>query len=197
MMAAMCRLGRLAGVALAGGLLLAAATGASAGPIADAAGQAESLLGSGKAADALAAFDQATDAFWSASPLQLRSILFVDSVAGFGRYEPHQGATYKAGETPVIYFEPVGYGFSDAAGKSRIGIKTGLEIRTPGGLILAKTDDFGELAWEGLAKSHEFYGSLSVALPALKPGSYELLLTITDEASSKSTTATLLFDIAA
>jgi hypothetical protein len=196
MMAAICRLGRLAGAALAGGLMLAAATGAGAGPISDDASQAESLLGSGKAADALAAFDQATDAFWNAAPLLFRNILFVDSVSGYGRYQPHQGATYKAGETPAIYFEPVGYGFSNVDGNSRIGIKTGLEIRTPGGLILAKTDDFGELEWKGLAKSHEFYGSLSVALPALKPGNYELLLTITDEASSKSTVATLLFDIA-
>ncbi len=173
MMAAICRLRRGAGAVLAGGLMLAAVTGASAGPIADAAGQAESLLASGKATGALAAFDQATDAFWNASPLEFRTILFADAVSGYGRYTPHQGSTYKAGDTPVIYFEPVGSGFPEAGGSSQIGLKTGLEIRTPGGLILAKTDDFGELKWEGLAKSREFYGSLSVALPALKPGNYQ------------------------
>ncbi len=153
MMAAICRRGSVAGAALAGGLLFAAATGAAAGPIADDASQAESLLAAGKAADALAAFDQATNAFWSASPLEFRTVLFADQVSGYGRYTPHQGSTYKAGDTPVIYLEPVGYGFSEADGLSRIGIKTGLEIRTPGGLILAKTDDFGELEWKGLAKT--------------------------------------------
>ena len=50
----------------------------------------------------------------------------------------------------------------------------------------------------GAVKTHEFYGSLSVALPGnLKPGNYQLILTITDTVSKKTTTATLLFDIAA
>jgi hypothetical protein len=197
MIAAICRLMRLAGLTLASGLLLASAGGASAGPVADVATQAESLLGTGKSADALAAFDQVTDAVWAVLPFQFRNILLVDQVSGYGRYQPHRGSTYKAGDTPVIYFEPVGYGFGDADGLSRIGIKTGLEIRTPGGLVLAKTDDFGELAWKGLAKSHEFYGSLSVVLPDIRPGNYELIVTATDEASGKTTATTLLFDIAA
>jgi hypothetical protein len=196
MMAMICRHSRAVAIGLAGVFMLAAA-GASAGPVSDSAGQAESLLAAGKTTDALAAFDQATDAFWSALPLQFRNLLFVDAASGYGRYTPRDGSTFKAGETPVIYFEPVGYGFAEASGQSRIAIKTGLEIRTPGGLILAKTDDFGELTWQGLAKSREFYGSLSVALPGLKPGNYELILTITDEASGKSATATLPFVIAA
>jgi hypothetical protein len=197
MISAICRLARLAGLTLAGGLLLATANGASAGPVVDAAAQAESLLGTGKSAGALTAFDQVTDAAWAALPFQFRNILLVDQVSGYGRYQPHQGSTYKAGDTPVIYFEPVGYGFGDVDGLSRIGIRTGLEIRTPGGLVLAKTDDFGELEWKGLAKSHEFYGSLSVALPDLRPGNYELILTLTDETFGKTTATTLLFDIAA
>jgi hypothetical protein len=197
MIFAIWRVARLAGLTLAGGLLLASAGVASAGPVSDAAAQAESLLGTGKSADALTAFDQVTDAVWAALPFQFRNILLVDQVSGYGRYQPHQGSTYKAGDKPIIYFEPVGYGFGDADGLSRIGIKTGLEIRTPGGLVLAKTEDFGELEWKGLAKSHEFYGSLSVALPDIRPGNYQLIVTVTDEASGKTTAATLLFDIAA
>jgi hypothetical protein len=182
---------------LALGMFLAAGA-AAAGPIADNASQTEQLLAGGNGTDALAAFDKATDAFWQASPLQFRDILFVDAATGYGRYTPHQGATFKAGDTAVIYFEPVGYGFEAAGDDSRIAFTTGLEIKTPGGLILAKTDDFADLAWTGATKTHEFYGSLSVALPAnLKPGNYQLILTITDTVSKKTASTTLLFDIAA
>ena len=183
---------------LALGMLTASAGIAAAGPIADHAAESEALLGAGKAADAMTAFDQATDAFWQASPLQFRDLLFVDAVSGYGRYTPHPGATYKAGDTAVIYFEPVGYGFGTAGDDTRIGFTTGLEIKTPDGLILAKTSDFADLEWRGAARTHEFYGSLSVALPGnLKTGDYQLILTITDMVSKKTITTTLLFDIAA
>ena len=162
MIFAIWRVARLAGLTLAGGLLLASAGVASAGPVSDAAAQAESLLGTGKSADALTAFDRVTDAVWAALPFQFRNILLVDQVSGYGRYQPHQGSTYKAGDKPIIYFEPVGYGFGDADGLSRIGIKTGLEIRTPGGLCSPRpktsaswngrvwrraTSSTGRLAW--------------------------------------------------
>lgn len=175
------------------------ATGAAmAGPIADKAAESESLLAANKPADALAAFDQATDAFWQALRLQFRHILFVDAASGYGRYTPHQGATFKAGDTAIIYFEPVGYGFETAGDDTRIAFSTGLEIRTPGGLILAKTDSLADLAWTGATKTHEFYGSLGIALPGnLKPGNYQLVLTVTDTVSKKTATTTLLFDIAA
>ena len=184
--------------ALALGILVSGMGIAAAGPIADKAAESESLLASGKAPEALAAFDQATDAFWEASPLQFRDILFADAVTGYGHYTPHQGATFKAGDTAVIYFEPVGYGFETAGDGTRLAFSTGLEIKTPGGLILAKTDNLADLAWTGATKTHEFYGSLSVALPAnLKPGNYQLILTITDTVSKKTASTTLLFDIAA
>ena len=49
---------------------------ATAGEIADKAALAETLIGRGYGEAALAAFDKATDAFWAASPLQLRVIAF-------------------------------------------------------------------------------------------------------------------------
>lgn len=184
--------------ALALWMVASSAGWAAAGPIADSAGQAESLLAADKPADALAAFDQATDAFWQASPLQFRKILFADAVTGYGHYTSHAGSTFKAGDTPVIYFEPVGYGFGTSGDDTQIGFTTGLEIKTPGGLILAKTNNLADLTWTGAARTHEFYGSLSLALPGnLKPGSYQLILTVTDTVSKKTASATLAFDIAA
>ncbi|MEX0853511.1 MAG: hypothetical protein WD036_09565, partial [Bauldia sp.] len=89
---------------------------ARAGETSERAAEAERLLEAGAAAKALEAFDQAIDAFWRASPLQLRRAVFVDSVAGFGAYAPRREAKFHSGETVTVYLEPVGYGFVADAG---------------------------------------------------------------------------------
>ncbi|HVY19925.1 MAG TPA: hypothetical protein VHA70_07555 [Bauldia sp.] len=183
---------RIALVAVA----LISAVPAWAGPIEDNAADADARIASGDGGGAVAAFDAAAAAFFDAVPLTFRVATFADDVAGFGKYTPHAGA-YHAGETATVYLEPVGYGFTRDGDDFRVSYGTGLEIRTPGGLILGKTDDFGALTWTGRARSYEVQAAVSVTLPtALKPGDYELLLTLKDEASSKSATATLPFTIA-
>jgi len=181
---------------------LFASTAAVAGPVADNAGKAEQALASGDTAGAIAAFDAATDAFWAAAPLTFRVATFATDVKGFGEYTPVSDATFHAGDTVTIYLEPVGYGFASAtsdagAAQYKVSYTTGIEIRTPGGLILGKTDNLGTAEWSGTAKSYQVQTAVSVALPsALKPGSYLLLLTLTDATTQKSATATLPFTIA-
>src|SRR5690606_11923659 len=85
---------------------------AFAGEIADKAALAETLVERGYAEAALGAFDKATDAFWAASPLQLRVVTFADSVAGYGDYAPRPDAIFRNGDTLRLYFEPIGYGFA-------------------------------------------------------------------------------------
>lgn len=193
MISTICR--RLAAAGAAALLAGALATGAIAGPAADKAAEAEALLGQGEPGGALAAFDQAEDAFFGAMPLTFRASLFADSVAAYGKYEPHAGTTFHAGESVTVYLEPVGYGFVSAGGLYRVAFDTALEIRTPGGLVLGKTENFGKLVWSGRAKSREVHAVVSVGLPDLKPGDYQLLLTLNDEASGKSATTTLPFAI--
>ena len=82
--------------------LTALPVAASAGEIADKAAEAESLLSGGKPQEALAAFDQASEDFWNASPLQMRVATFVESVAGFGDYQPLAKASFKAGDTLFV-----------------------------------------------------------------------------------------------
>jgi hypothetical protein len=180
----------------AGGAAMALASAAFAGPIVDSATDAETRAAAGDGAGAVAAFDAAADAFFDAAPLTFRVATFADNVAGFGKYASHAGA-FHAGDTATVYLEPVGYGFTRDGDDFRVGYGTALEIRTPGGLILGKTDDFGTLSWSGRAKSHEVQAVVSITLPTvLKPGDYELLLTLKDAASAKSATATLPFTIA-
>jgi hypothetical protein len=179
--------------AIAVGVGAAVAPGACAGEISQLAAQADELLQAGKPGEALAAFDRATAAFWRAEPLQFRVAVFVDSVAG--QYEPRRDATFRSGDTATIYLAPVGYGFIADGASVRVEMKTGLEIRTPGGLILARTDDFGDLVWQGRTQSHEVHLKIAVPLPNLKPGDYVLRLTVGDRASAKSATLALPFSI--
>ena len=181
--------------AAAAGLAIAFATAAFAGPIADKAGEAESLIGTGDAAGALGAFDAATEAFWEALPLQLRVAAFADSISGFANFAARpDGTPFHAGDTVQIYLEPVGYGFADEGGGTRVSLSVGTEIRQ-GDIVLGKTDDFGKFNWQGTGKNYAINAAISMTLPELKPGDYVLLLTVKDDTSGKSATATLPFSI--
>ena len=187
---------RLAALGVAAAIVVAASAGARAGEIADRAVEAEALLQQGKAADALAAFDKAADAFWGAMPFQIRTALFANSVAGFGRFEPRPDASYRSGDTATIYLEPVAYGFAGGSDQVTVSFTVGIEVRTPGGLTLAKADDIGRVEWQGRSRSREVHTAVNVTLPALKAGSYRLLVTLTDAATGKTATAELPFKVA-
>ncbi len=180
---------------VAGAAMALFASGAVAGETADRAAEAEALLSAGKATDAVTALDAAIDAFWKTLPLQFRVSLFADSVVASGKYEPRATASFKAGEKATIYLEPVGYGFVTADGLNSVSFSTAVEIRTPGGLILGKTDDFGKLTWSGRSRSHEVHAAIELTLPDLKPGDFELQVTLTDDATGKSAPVTLPFTI--
>jgi hypothetical protein len=187
---------RQAGRLAAAGVALMTVSSAMAGAIVDNATDAEQQAAAGNGAAAVSAFDAATDAFFDAVPLTLRVATFAAAVTGFGNYTVHTGP-FHASDTAKVYLEPVGYGFARDGDGYRVSYGTALEIRTPGGLILGKTDDFGMLTWTGGTRSHEVQAVLSVTLPAeLKPGSYEMLVTLKDATSGKTATATLPFDIA-
>ena len=182
---------------VAAGLALLVAGGlptiASAGAITDFATDADNLLLQGKPAEALSAFDKATDAFWAASPLQFRVATFASSVKGFGQYEPLADASFRSGDTATVYLEPVGYGFTSDRSVVHGRLHPGIEIRTAGGILLAKTDNLGSLEWQGLRKNYSVPAIVNVTLPTLKPGSYKLTLTLTDGATAKQASVTLPF----
>jgi hypothetical protein len=167
------------------------------GEIGDRAAEAEQLLSQGKPAEAQAAFDKAAAAFWIASPLQLRVVTFADNVKEFGNYTPHAGTTFKPGDTLLVYLEPIGYAFTAEGDTFKVRIAVDLEIHTPGGLILAKSPDFGRLEWSARSKTREIHADLKLPLPKLKPGDYQLIVTLRDQGSPKTATVTLPFSIRA
>ncbi|MCB1487072.1 MAG: hypothetical protein KDJ88_06395 [Bauldia sp.] len=167
-----------------------------AGPIADQAKLSETLLGRGYDSAALSAFSKAAAAFWDASPLQLRTVVFADKVEGYANYTPRANSVFRNNDTLRIYFEPVGFAFKPDGDGFSSTIAADLQIRTPGGLILATSEDFGRLHWQGRSKMHEVQATIEFPLPDFKPGEYQLLLTLRDEGSPKKTTVTLPFSVA-
>ena len=113
--------------------------------------------------------------------------------SGFGNYVPHAGTAFKPSDTLLIYLEPIGYAFTPEGDTFKVAIAADMEIHTPGGLVLAKSADFGRLEWHARSKTREVHATLKLPLPKLKPGDYQLLVTLRDQGSPKSTTVTLPF----
>lgn len=167
-------------------ILLAAP--ATAGDVADLAGNAEDLLQAGEPTAAFDAMDAAVDAFWREAPLIIEGAHFIPE---------GDSATFAPAEQVSIQLQPLGYGFEVTdGGEFRISLSTDVEIRSPGGLIFGKSEEFGRLEWMGPAENRAFAGRISIAMPDLKPGDYELLLTVTDGATGKTANVTLPFSIA-
>lgn len=180
---------RLTGIALAGAVALAAIgmpAGALAGETASKAADAESLLAAGKVKEAIDAFDASAEAFWKAAPLTFRKVLFADEVVGYGDYVAHPGDSFAPGADLEIYAEPAGFGWTDTDKGHRIAFKTEIEIRNEKGLIFAKSPSPALLEKVSASPSRDFHLTVAFKLPQLKPGAYKLILTVTDEATGKS-----------
>jgi hypothetical protein len=182
---------------VAAGIVLCLVTGARAGDVADKAAEAEALLQSGETVPAFEALSAAVDSFWASAPLAIKTAYFVTGGENGGSFSERPDGPFRSGEAARVHVEPLGYGFSENSGLFRIELTTSIEIRTPGGLILAKTEDFGRLEWSGRGRSRTFNGRVGIDLPDLKAGDYELILTLTDQASQKTASVTLPFSIAA
>jgi hypothetical protein len=177
------------------GVMLTATPSAAAGEITEKAAEAETLLQSGEAGPAFDALGTAVDAFWKVAPLTIREAYFLAAGDGDGRPIPRPDGPFRSGERARVLLEPLGYGFTEDSGIFRIALTTGIEIRTPGGLILAKSEDFGRLEWAGPGRNRNFTGRIGIDLPELKPGDYELLVTLGDQASQKTASVALPFSI--
>ena len=176
-------------------MCMVATVPADAGEIADQATLAENLLGRGYDAAALSAFDKAASAFWEASPLQVRTAVFVDAAEGFSRYEPRVGGAFSPGDTMAIYLEPFGFTYLPDGEGVAGALAVDLQIQTPGGLILATSEDFGELTWRGRMALHEVHATVELPVPDLKPGAYQLMLTLRDTGADDAASVTLPFTI--
>ena len=186
----------IAAAVLAAGMAVLGIRGpAAAGEIADRAAEAEALLSAGDAAGALAAFDEAADIFRAALPLATRVAVLADDIRGYASFSAHDGTAYPPGSSLRVYLEPVGVDYvRDGAGVAA-SLAIDVEIRTPGGIILASASDFGRLDWKARHALGELYASVEVPLPDLKPGDYQLVVTLRQAVSGEAATVALPFSV--
>ena len=195
MNAKICRFAAMAGFAAA--LAMSALQPAWSGEVATTALRAEQALDRGDSASAIEYVDDAVDALWRSMPLHLRTAVFAENgtIKAFGRYRPGGNVFQKSG-TVTIYVEPVGYGFTEIGSTVSIRLTTSLQIRSPGGIVYARSPNFGRLNWGGRSKSREVHGRIVLGLPDLKPGDYEIVLGLSDLVTGKTAEAVMPFSIA-
>ncbi len=159
---------------------------AAAGPVADAAARAETLLADGKTVEALDALNEAIDAIWQDGPLAFRTVAVVDSASGLGVYEERTDPTFRPDEKLTVYVEPVGFGYGSGDEGSTIAFTADLAIETATGQVLSETDEVFSLSTPSAPGRREFYMALSFAVPYLRPGEYKATFTVHDQNSDKS-----------
>lgn len=170
---------------------------AGAGPIADKAKEAETLLEAGDAEAALDRLREAVEIAWDASPLIVRKVLFVQRATGYGLYvERTEASTFKPGEKLLIYVEPAGYGYGrSAVGGLTIGFDVDFVLKDAAGKSLFSKDDFLAIGSPVRYRNREFYLNMTVNLTGLKPGDYVSEFRLRDQNSDKMAEFELPFSV--
>lgn len=161
---------------------VSAATVARAGPLLDAAREAESKAAAG---DAVGAYDTIRDAFGAFSmtlPFSVGKAVFVNErPKAYGAYSPRPEPVFKPGEPLITYVELIGLTWKESGdGLEQSNFSVDFEILEPGGKILAAQKSFGEFTFTGLVRNQELFTHLTLDITGAEPGDYVLKYTIND-----------------
>jgi hypothetical protein len=186
---------KFAAASLSALLVMSWATFATAGPIADAGTQAESLAASGKTVEALDALSGAMDAVCAASPLAFRKVVIVDSSSGYGVYKERASKTFKPDDKMMVYVEPICFGYGGSGDATTIGFTADLSIENTTGQVLGEAKNVFSLSTPATPGKREFSMTLSFGVPFLRPGDYKASFTVHDQNSDKTGTFDVPFTI--
>ncbi|HEV7319365.1 MAG TPA: hypothetical protein VGO04_12240 [Ensifer sp.] len=185
--------------ALAAAATLAASPGTRAGPLVDAAAEAEKLASSGDAAKAHDLLRQAMSDFSQTLPFAIGKAVFVSSPpTGYAMYQPRDGLVFKSGESLISYIEPIGLSWKDAAtrGKLESHFTVDFDILNPKGDVLAGQKAFGDFTFTGYLRNQEIYATLTIDVSGAPAGDYVLRFHFNDINSGKSASVDQPFKIA-
>src|SRR5688572_13929929 len=169
---------------------------ALAGPIAEAAEEAERLHAEGKTVEALDALNAAIDTIWRESPLVFRQVVLVESSAGYGRYQERTNRVFRPDEEMRIHVEPVGYGYGATADGATIDFGVDLAIENMTGQVLGEARDVLEFSTETHPNRRDLGITFSIKAPYVRPGDYKAVFTVRDRNSDKSGTFEVPFTVA-
>lgn len=172
------------------------ASGAGAGPIADAGLRAETLQAEGKAVEALDALNEAIDQVWTEAPLAFRKTLLVESPAGYGNHTERRNRVFRPDETMLVYLEPVGFGYGTSEKGATIDFKIDLSVETATGQVIVDANDLLTFSTEIHPNRRDFGLTLKVTAPYYRPGDYKAIFTVRDQNSPKSASFEVPFTLA-
>ena len=134
---------------------------------------------------------------WERTPLTMRRAMFVKTKAAiFGGYDDRGSNVFAPGEPLLSYLEPVGYGWKPVGSDSfQLGLTIDFLLKGSDGKVIAGQDAFQSFSATSHVKNKEFYLNMTMSLNGLDPGSYVLIYTVHDNASSKVTTVEQPFTI--
>lgn len=148
--------------------------------------------------EALVKLDQFNDELakvWARSPLAFRTVTVVNGAEGFGDYKPRDGNRFKAGETLMVYVEPVGFTYVLENGRYSFALSADLSIKSDAGHTIAEGEDLFLIDDSSRVQIREFYMVLSVKVPEIKAGGYKAVYRVKDMNSGKAGSFSVPFTI--
>ncbi len=139
--------------------------------------------------EALARLDRLDDEVakvWASSPLAFRNVTVVNSAEGFGDFERRDGDTFKAGETLMVYVEPVGFTYVLENGRYSFALSADLSIESDAGQIITEGEDLFLIDDSSYVQIREFHMVLSVKIPDIKAGGYRAVYRVKDVNTGKT-----------
>ena len=189
----------LAAIVLPAIVLLATGQEVLAGPLADAATQAEERATSGDPVGARDAIRDAYGTFAATLPFTIGKVAFVDTPpTGYGMYDTRAATVFKIGEPLISYVEPVGLTWrAGEDGKLESAFAVDLELLDTKGEVLAEQKAFGTFAFRSLVRNQEVFAKLTLTLDDPPPGDYVLRYRFRDANSGAVALSEQPFSIAA
>ncbi len=178
------------------GLLFAAAAGLTmAGAVPSFAQTSTPVLSADEALARLDRLDEEVAKVWASSPLAFRGVTSVNGVEGFGDFKPRDGNTFKAGETLMVYVEPVGFTYVLENGRYSFALSADLAIESDVGQIITQGEVLFLIDDSSRVQIREFHMVLSVKVPEIRAGGYKAVYRVKDMNSGKTGSFSVPFTV--
>lgn len=176
---------------------LMATAPSAAGPLLDAAIEAERLAAANDPRGAFEAIRSGLAAFSQTLPLTVPRALFVTEVpSAYRAYEAKAEPVFMTGEKLITYVEVTGLKWQPAPDNQRQSHFTvDLELTDDEGKTLALQKEFGNFTFTAHSDAVEVYTHLTLDVAGAKPGGYVLRYTVNDVIAERSTPFELPFTL--
>lgn len=158
--------------------------------------RAVALAEQGEAEASLKAMRQAASELWLTLPLTIANGTFVNAKAsGYGAFSKRDSSTFKAGDTLLVYAEPIGYGWDRVNNTEVIKISVDAVLLNDQGTVIWDREEFGDFNFATVHRNMAFFLNLSLDVTGLGPGNYALEYTVNDKVRQNSTKLRLPFTL--